>query len=144
MYMTTAGCADWSQVRSERGFSLIELLIVVVILGILAAIVYPNYRSSVEKGRRSDGYAALAADQATLERCYTQYFAYNNANCPTSFPNSQQGNYSIAVSNQSATTYTLTATAIGGQASDTACATIGIDQANQKYSNGQVSNTCWQ
>ena len=144
MHDVNVSCPPALCTHPARGFTLIELLIVLVILGILAAVAYPAYQSSVEKGRRSDAYAALAADQAALERCYTQYFAYNNGNCPTTFLNSPEGYYSVAISSQTATTYTLTATAIGAQVNDTACPSLGVDQANQKYSNGQVSNVCWQ
>ena len=132
--------------KSQCGFTLIELMIVVVIVGILSAIAYPAYTSYVLRTRRSDAFAALAQDQTILERCYAQNFAYNNAACPTSFPNSPQGYYAIALSNQAASTYTLTATPLGPQVADTACASISVDQANQKNaldSSGNQSTVCW-
>jgi type IV pilus assembly protein PilE len=132
--------------RSQSGFTLIELMIVVVIIGILTAIAYPAYTSYVLRTRRSDAFAALAQDQTTLERCYAQNFAYNNAACPTSFPNSPQGYYAIVLSNQAVSTYTLTATPLGPQTDDTPCASISVDQANQKNaldSSGNQSTVCW-
>lgn len=133
--------------RVQTGFTLIELMITLVVLAILSAIAFPAYQSYVLKTRRSDAYAALAQDQTIMERCYAQNFAYNNAACPATFPASPQKYYSIAVSNQTVSTYTLTATPQGPQASDTACAAISVDQANQKSAQDASGNTststCW-
>lgn len=135
-------------VRTKKGFSLIELMIVVVIVGILTMIAYPSYRYYVLKSRRSDALAALAQDQTILERCYAQNFSYSAActGMPTYPHNSVQGFYSVALSNQSASTYTLTATAIGTQTGDTTCRTFVVDQANQKTasdSSGTAQTICW-
>ena len=65
-----------------RGFSLIELMIVVGIVGILAAIAYPSYNESVLKGRRAEGRTALTDLMIQQERYMTQngtYFAFTNA-----------------------------------------------------------------
>lgn len=131
-----------------RGFSLVELMIVLVIVGILSAIAYPSYTNYIERSRRADGQAALTQTQIILERCYAQNFAYNAA-CPAlpTFPqNSAEGFYTIALSNLSATTYTLTATPQGAQAHDTTCSSISINQAQVKTasdSGGTAQSTCW-
>lgn len=133
---------------AARGFSLIELMAVVAIVGIVAAIALPSYQSHMLKSRRSDAYTALAQAQGGLERCYAQNFSYASTNC--SFPstaNSPQGYYTVAYAISSATTYTVTATPIGVQASDTTCAKLVVDQTGAKTatdaSGNDTSSTCW-
>lgn len=136
-----------TSVRSN-GFTLIELMIVVAIVGILSAIAYPSYTKYVQKSRRADALGALAQIQVTYERCYAQNFSYN-ATCGSlpSFPSkSGQGFYSINVSNLSATTFTLTATPTGAQSADTKCASISITEANLRTALGSASTNqteCW-
>lgn len=62
--------------KHAKGFTLIELMIVVAIVSVLAAIAYPNYRQYVLKGRRAEGRAALIALLQAQERYYTQYGKY--------------------------------------------------------------------
>lgn len=66
----------------EKGFTLIELMIVVAIIGILASIAYPSYKEYVAKSRRAEAKATLMAGQQWMERFYSENFRYdkNSAN----------------------------------------------------------------
>lgn len=135
-------------IRNIQGFSLLELMIVVAIIGLLSTIAYPSYKSYVLRSNRSDALAALERDQVSLERCYAQNYSYNAActGLPTFPHNSPQNYYSIAISNLGVSTYTLTATPIGNQTQDTTCASITLDQANQKNgtdTSGNAQTSCW-
>jgi type IV pilus assembly protein PilE len=132
-----------------RGFTLIEMLISLIIFSILTVIAYTSYVNWIVKSNRADAMATLSQDQVILERCYAQTFAYNNAcsSLPTFPQTSPQGYYTITLSNLTATTYTLTATATGSQVRDKTCTTMSVDQANQKTAanNASVAQTiCWQ
>ena len=61
----------------ERGFTLIELVIVMLVVSILASIAYPYYTAFVFQSRLSDAQASLEQYQTILERCYAQQFAYS-------------------------------------------------------------------
>ena len=131
-----------------KGFSLVELMITVAIVGILAAIAYPSYVNYINRSNRSDGLAMLSQLQLILERCYAQNFSYSAAcNARPAFPlTSQQGYYSINISNLSASTYTLTATTLGPQVRDLTCATMTVNQANVRTavnSGGVAQSICW-
>lgn len=72
--------------RINGGFTLIEVMIVVAIIGILASIAYPSYMESVLKGRRAEGRAALAELLQQQERYMTQrnvYLSFTNASGTT-------------------------------------------------------------
>lgn len=132
----------------QRAFTLVELMIVVAIVGILAAVAYPSYRSHVLKSHRADALSALSQNQVILERCYAQNFSYSQA-CASlpAFPlASPQAYYTITLPVQTATAFTLTATAVGTQAQDTTCTTLSVDQANQQtaFDNaGAAQTVCW-
>ena len=106
-----------------KGFSLIELIIAVAIVGILAAIAYPSYQEQVRKGKRTDATGALLDVAQRLERCYTQFNAYNAAGCVTFPVTSPEREYSITAPTLTATTFTLQAAPAAGssQTSDTNC-----------------------
>jgi type IV pilus assembly protein PilE len=109
--------------RHLRGFTLIEVMITVAIVGILAAIAYPSYRDQIIKSRRSDGQTLLVEVAGRQERYYFDNASYADklsklAGYTADSINSPEGYYSISVSASTADTYTLTATAQGDQTSD--------------------------
>ncbi len=121
--------------RFSRGFSLTEILVVVAILGIIAAIGYPQYQNYVREARRTDGHAALTRIAAQQERWFADNNSYTaNLDTDLGYANptlSLDGHYAITAV-AGATTFTLTATPQGNQAADTACNAMTIDQRGVK------------
>ncbi len=100
---------------NKRGFTLIELMIVVAVVGILAAIAYPSYIDSVRKAHRADGKAALMEAAQKMEIYYARNTSYVGATIPAT---SEEGYFAISIENADTSGYTLRAEAIGSQAYD--------------------------
>lgn len=140
--------------KSESGFTLIELMIVVAIIGIISAIAYPSYMESVRKSNRSDAKAALNDVAQRLQRCFTTYSAYNNTTCGVvasanalNAITSPEGFYTITGA-LTGSTFNLTATPVAGstQAGDTKCATLTLDEAGARgatAAGGAAATDCW-
>jgi type IV pilus assembly protein PilE len=131
--------------RRTRGFSLIELAIVMVVIAILAAIALPSYRQYVLRGNRTQAIQALQ-DLASREESYF----FSNSSYTQSSTNLGASTsigapyYSVVVASASSTDYTVTATAIGTQVADTPCATLSLNHAGQQFSNGVATAVpCW-
>src|SRR5690348_3391216 len=104
-----------SRSRSFAGFTLIELMITVAIVGILAAIAIPAYTAYIRRADRTDATRTMLQDAQSLQRCYSQNFTYTPTapnTCPVvaGTTDSPAGYYSIVVTIPSATQYTITAT----------------------------------
>jgi type IV pilus assembly protein PilE len=138
---------------ASGGFTLVELMLVVVIMGVLLAVAFPSYIDSVRKGRRAEGIAALTALQQAQERFRANKSAYGNLNVPADaatlndaprLSKSANERYTLEVDDLTGTTYTLTATATGAQASDTACVKLGVkaNGGNLRYGSG-TTNIDW-
>lgn len=128
------------------GFTLVELLIAVAIVGILATIAIPSYQRYVIETTRSEATTALIDTAQQLERCFTKYGAYNSASCNASAYVTEGGSYQVALDTVTATSFTLTATAQGNQIRDTDCRTFVVNQAGTKTSkkaDGTASTDCW-
>jgi len=152
--------------RSNAGFTLLELMIVVAIVAILSAIAVNSYLKYAQQSRRSDALAALTQDQGILERCYAQTFDYSKVTVAasgcgtlttTATNPSPKGYYAVALSLPSSastggvvTAYTLTATPVVGapQASDSQCAVFTLTSANGHSATDSGGNdqtdVCWQ
>jgi type IV pilus assembly protein PilE len=148
----------------QRGMTLIELMIAVVVVGILASIAYPSFMGSIRKSRRAEGISALNQLQQAQERFRANQTAYtsNLTAAPTATPPglglatpTPSGYYTIAIVNANNTSYEATATAVSGtsQASDGDCVKLGVRMtgATVEYANSSggafgaysQSNRCW-
>ncbi len=131
--------------RLQAGFTLIELMIVVAIVGILAAIAYPSYQGHVIKTRRGSAQGCLLELAQFMDRYYTTNMAYTGAALPTTACRNELASfYTFSVTIPSATTFSITAAPQGAQTADTTCATLGINQLGTKSETGTGSvSDCW-
>ncbi|MCG6663272.1 type IV pilin protein [Billgrantia kenyensis] len=128
----------WHPTRArQRGFTLLELLIVVAVIGILASIAVPSYQRYVQNARVSDGQAKLLELAGRLERCYTVNNTYAGCFSSGEMPaTSEEGFYSISFSEPPGATFTLVAT---GSSDEVKCARLELDHTGQRDSD----NGCW-
>ena len=133
------------------GFTLVELMIVVAIIGVLSAVAIPAYQQSVRSGGRAEAQSLLLQVAANQERFYSDNNSYSaNAN-PLSTPavatlTSEAGLYQVAVAACAAGTiancFVATATPQGNQAADS-CTTLTITNTGLKGATGDSVVNCW-
>lgn len=121
--------------QQHKGFTLIELMIVIAIVGIVSAIALPSYQDSVRKARRSDAQADLVQAANDMERFYTGSNTYVGATWPA---NITSDFYSLTISAQSVSMFTLQATPTGAQSSDS-CGTLTLVSTGAKT----PATECW-
>lgn len=145
-----------SQLRT-LGFTLLELMIVVVVVAILGAIAWPSFVQSIYKGRRSDGVGTIVLVQQELERWRSSQPAYpaNLGAMGMADPlPSKDGYYSVVMAPiNSGLGYQITATATGVQTNDTKCQKLMVQMTtggivysssdSLSATNSAANNPCW-
>lgn len=133
--------------KTSRGFTLIELMIVVAIVAILAAIAYPSYEEYIIRNRRAQGKSDMMQLAQRLERVYTTDRAYTAATtiCDKDLSSPVTGTAFYTLATEcTATTYTIKATPQGPQAKDTRCNVMTLNQLGAKTASGSLGAAgCW-
>lgn len=131
--------------RMMRGFTLIEAMIVVAVLGIIVALGYPSYRDQVIKSRRAEGMSALLELADRMERYYSDKGTYAGATPANIFrTTTEKGNYQLSIDSQDAIAFEISATPLGGQTQDKCHTFILHSDGRKEVKDGTLSATdCW-
>jgi type IV pilus assembly protein PilE len=135
-FLIIMGDMHMDRTTPVRGFTLIELMIVVAVIGVLAAIAFPSYTRYVERTQFNDGRTGLLAAAQLMERCYVTNMSYVPP-APPAPPgpcggiggDSPEGFYEIVVTTANTRTYLLTATGRAGRVATGPCSVITLNQA---------------
>jgi len=134
--------------QTQLGFTLIELMITVAIVGILAGIAYPSYQDSVMKSRRADVKGVMLGLANAMERHFTETNSYLGAGTPAntgapsiySIPAETANFYTVTISAATASSYTLSAAPTGTDI----CGTLTLTHTGTKDNSAHLAQSvCW-
>lgn len=133
--------------RRPRGFTLIEVMVVVTMIAILAALAVPAYHDYVRKARRADAKRDLTALQLAQERWRANNVAYTTTLGPGGLDwstTTTEGYYTLDITAADATTYNIEAEPVAGksQAKDS-CGTFAVNQSGPNTSGSYAKAECW-
>ena len=144
--------------RRQAGFTLIELMIVVIIVAVLAAFAFPQYRDYVIRSNRAVAKSLLLQVADRQEQFFTDRKRYATDLTDLGYPGAASfavdtgskmtgaatgdSIYQIALTDATATSFTLTATPVNGQAQDDECVTMTLDEASARDST-PAGGDCW-
>lgn len=129
--------------RGQDGFTLVEIMITVAIVGILTAVALPNYRDYTTRARLTEAFSTLSAAQANAEQFWSNTRSYSGFGAASTFPPTGK-NFTYALSGETASAYTITATGTGSLASFV----YTINQSGTRATTGVPSDwttnsACW-
>jgi type IV pilus assembly protein PilE len=131
------------------GFTLVELMVVIAIIGIISAIAFPSYDSYMKKSRRADAKVALSKMADHQERYYLQNNTYSAAVNDVGGATTDEGYYTLSINSADVNGFQLTATAVPGgqQANDTDCLLMYLSSTGARESGaapgGGDPKNCW-
>lgn len=137
--------------KKYNGFTLVELMIVIAIIGVMSAIAFPSYNSYMNKSRRADAKVGLQKIADKQERFYLQNNTYTTSFAATGLntsTTSDEAYYTFSVSSTDLLSgFVATATAATGKAQtkDTGCTVMTLSSTGAKEPNGDPSTEkdCW-
>lgn len=131
-------------IKHMRGVTLLELMVVVVIIGILTAIAYPNYREFVARAKRTEAKAILLEIASNQERFYLNANRFGTL-VELNYADplvTDSGSYTVTIPVNDASTFTAVADYNYTGKENDRCSDFTIDGAGNKTSNGSIGN-CW-
>ncbi|HEY8218754.1 MAG TPA: type IV pilin protein [Methylobacter sp.] len=141
--------------QTQQGFTLIELMVTVAIVGILTSVAYPSYQDSVSKSRRADAQGVVLGLANAMERRFTETNSYSGAAASSAdtgtpaiytIPAETATYYTVTISAATASSYTLSAAPTGGQSTDK-CGTLTLTHTGVKGVTGAATGVtaadCW-
>ncbi len=125
--------------RTASGFTLVELMVVVAIVGILAGIALPSYQEHVRRARRTDAQTALAELAQQMLRHYTIHQQYTGATLDHGIVGRVSTHYLVSFAEKASQSYTLHAVPVGAQAADR-CGTLSLNHTGARMA---AHADCW-
>ena len=124
--------------KYNKGFTLVELMIVIAILGVLGSLAYPSYLSHVKKANRADGIDSLLALAGRMEEYYMNNDTYDGATVAS--VDSSDKLYKLSITTATGFAYTITATPV---TTNTDCGNLTLNSLGEKgTSAGNVDSCC--